>query len=248
MSQWITSPRPWGRRLNCTAKSRGIHLPPSAGSKMMPLWSRSPGGSPFGQPTMALDCGLETLIPQTQATSSVWRQMARKWFLPPESCLSSSVSSFLRESQRGWPLTLSLHGCEEGWRNEPVLGVPSITEAGTLVPILEINQPLSTMVKVTQPVNSRARAGSRLVYPQLQFYITTSVNSSQQGCSLSREVGKISSTRVPFWSSWHQRPLPVAASVSLCSFSLPLKLTIMPILLTHFSTLVLAFFRLWTVG
>lgn len=96
MSRWITSPRPWGRRLNCTAKSRGIRLPPSAGSKMMPLWSRSPGGSPFGQPTMALDCGLETLTPQTQATSSVWRQMARRWFLPPESCLSSSVSSFLQ--------------------------------------------------------------------------------------------------------------------------------------------------------
>lgn len=95
MSRWITSPRPWGRQLNCTAKSRGIRLPPSAGSKMMPLWSRSPGGSPFGQPTMALDCGLETLTPQTQATSSVWRQMARRWFLPPESCLSSSVSSFL---------------------------------------------------------------------------------------------------------------------------------------------------------
>lgn len=94
-NRWIISPRPWGRRQNCIAKSLGIRLPPSAGSKMMHLWSRSLGGSPFGQPTMDLGSGLETWTPRTPATSSVWRQTARRWFPPLESCLSSSVSSFL---------------------------------------------------------------------------------------------------------------------------------------------------------
>lgn len=95
MNPWITSPRPWGRRLNCTAESLEIHLPPSAGSKMMRLWSRNPGGSPSGQPIMALGCGLETWTPQTQVTSSAWRPTARRWFLLLESCLSSLVSSLL---------------------------------------------------------------------------------------------------------------------------------------------------------
>lgn len=38
---------------------------------------------------MVHGCGLETSTPQTQATSSVWQLMARRWFLPLESCLSS---------------------------------------------------------------------------------------------------------------------------------------------------------------
>lgn len=89
MNQWITSRRPWGRLLNCTAKCLGIHLPLSAGSRMMHLWSRNLVEFPSGQLTMALGCGLETLTPQTLVTSSVWHQMARKWFLLLESCLSS---------------------------------------------------------------------------------------------------------------------------------------------------------------
>ena len=119
MNRWITSPRPWGRRQNCTAKSLGIRLPLSAGSKMMHLWSRSPGGSPFGQPTMALGYELETLTPQTRATSSAWRRTARRWSLPLESCLSSSVSSFLLgmafgpQPPRGWGGT----GCAQQRRS-----------------------------------------------------------------------------------------------------------------------------------